>query len=223
MIDLPDFSKVWDYENNFYLSCDISRVSKILAHYELFKMINGLPGAIVECGVFKGTGLIKFATFRELFGGPFSRKIIGFDMFGKFPETNYEEDKKYRDYLIGAEGAGDQSISKEQLFEILHNKGIEKNIELVEGDIIKTVPEYIKKNPHLKLSLVNLDTDIYEPAVTILEYLWPQIVKGGVLVLDDYATFPGETKAVDEYFKEKNVKIQKFSFAKTPCYIIKEE
>ena len=143
--------------------------------------------------------------------------------FGMILRGNYEEDKKYRDYLIGAEGAGDQSISKEQLFEILHNKGIEKNIELVEGDIIKTVPEYIKKNPHLKLSLVNLDTDIYEPAVTILEYLWPQIVKGGVLVLDDYATFPGETKAVDEYFKEKNVKIQKFSFAKTPCYIIKEE
>ena len=42
-------------------------------------------------------------------------------------------------------------------------------------------------------------------------------------MLDDYATFPGETKAVDEYFEGKNVKIQKFSFVKTPCYIVKED
>lgn len=221
MINLPDSSKAWDHENNFYLSCDITRLSKILAHYELFKMTNGLPGAIVECGVFKGTGIIKFSAFRELFGGPFSHKIIGFDTFGKFPETNYEEDKKYRSHLL--EVAGDQSLSKEQLVEILHNKGTERNIELIEGDMTKTIPEYIKKNPHLKLSLINLDVDIYEPTVTILEYLWPRIVKGGVLILDDYATFPGETKAVDEYFKGKNVKIQKFPFAMTPCYIIKEE
>lgn len=46
--------------------------------------------------------------------------------------------------------------------------------------------------------------------------------KGGVLVLDDYGTIPGETKAVDEYFKDQDVKILKFPFAMTPCYIIKE-
>jgi len=42
-----------------------------------------------------------------------------------------------------------------------------------------------------------------------------------VLILDDYGTFPGETKAVDDFFKNKNVEIKKFSFAMTPCFIVK--
>ena len=52
-------------------------------------------------------------------------------------------------------------------------------------------------------------------------YLYPRIVKGGILILDDYGTFPGETKAVDEYFKDKDIKIKKFPFAATPSFIIK--
>ena len=54
MIELPDFSKAFDYENNFYLSCDVQRMSKVLAHYELFKMTKDLPGSIVECVFSKG-------------------------------------------------------------------------------------------------------------------------------------------------------------------------
>lgn len=220
MIKLPDFTKTFEYENNFYLSCDNTRISKFLAHYELFKMIKHLPGDIVECGVFKGASFARFASFRDLFGNPFSHKLIGFDIFGLYPETQFTEDARYREEFI--QEAGEQSISKEQLFEVLKNKGVEKNIELVEGNIITSVPDYLEKNPHLKISLLNLDTDIYEPAVVILEHLWPRIVSGGVLILDDYAIFPGETKAVDDYFNDKNVKILKFHFAMSPCYIIKK-
>ncbi|HMS51719.1 MAG: class I SAM-dependent methyltransferase [Sphingobacteriales bacterium] len=221
MISLPDFNKAFEYENNFYLSCDNTRLSKILSHYELFKQVIGLPGAIVECGVFKGASLVRFAGFRDLFGNAYSNKIIGFDIFGEFPETNFEDDKKYRSNFINAAGAS--SISVEQLKTVLTQKGIDKNVELVSGDILKTVPEYVKNNPHLKIALLNLDTDVYEPAVTILEHFYPRIVRGGVLILDDYGTFPGETKAVDDYFKDKKVIIRKFPFAMTPSYIIKDE
>ncbi|HWZ22355.1 MAG TPA: TylF/MycF/NovP-related O-methyltransferase [Cytophagaceae bacterium] len=221
MIELPDFSKAFEYENNFYLSCDNTRLSKIMSHYELFKMTRNLPGAIVECGVYKGASISRFAGFRDLFGSAFSNKIIGFDIFGEFPETKFTDDLKYRENFI--KDAGSSSISVEQLMEVLKFKGVDKNIELVKGDITKTVPEYISKNPHLKISLLNLDTDIYEPAVTILEHLYPRIVNGGILIVDDYGTFPGETKAVDDYFKNKNVEIKKFPFAMTPAYIIKNE
>ena len=219
MIPLPDFDKSFDYENNFYLSCDVTRISKILAHYELFKMINQVPGAIVECGVLKGASFSRFSMFREIFSNSFSKKLIGFDTFGKFPETSFNDDKKPREQQITS--AGLESISKEQLLDVLKNKGIEKNIELIEGDITKTVPDYIKNNPELKISLLNLDTDIYEPAVTILENLYPRITKGGILILDDYETFPGEAKAVDDYFKDQKIEIKKFSFCMTPCYMIK--
>jgi len=219
MIELPNFEKAFEYENNFYLSCDITRISKILSHYEIYKMIKEIPGEIVECGVFKGASYLRFAMFREIFGNPFSKKIIGFDTFGKFPETAFQDDEKARNQFIGSAGA--DSISKEQLLKIMNHKGLNKHIDLIKGDITETVPAYVKANPELKISLLNLDTDIYEPAVTILEHLYPRITKGGILMLDDYGTHPGETKAVDEYFQNKDVEIKKFSFAMTPCYIVK--
>lgn len=219
MIPLPDFEKAFDYENNFYLSCDMTRISKILAHYELFKLVSQVPGAIVECGVLKGASFSRFTMFREIFSNPFSKKIIGFDTFGKFPETSFEDDKKPREQQITS--AGIESISKEQLYDVLKHKGTDKNVELVEGDITKTVPKYVKDNPQLKISLLNLDTDIYEPAVTILENFYPRITRGGILILDDYETFPGEAKAVDDYFKDRKIEIKKFSFCMTPCYIVK--
>ena len=138
---------------------------------------------------------------------------------GSFLRQNLKRILKKRDQFISE--AGEQGISKEQLIKVLKNKGITKNFELVKGDITKTIPDYVRKHPELRISLLNLDTDIYEPAVTVLEHLYPKIVKGGILILDDYGVFPGETKAVDEFFEKKDIEIKKFSFSKTPSYIIK--
>jgi hypothetical protein len=219
MIELPDFSKQWEYENGFYLTSDNARLGKILAHYELYKMTKGLEGAIVECGIFKGASFVRFAGFRDLIEGS-EKKVIGFDTFGAFPPSTLKEDDPHIKHWV--ENAGEQSISKEQLREVMRKKGIDKNVELVEGDVVKTVPAYVATHPDLTISLLNLDTDIYDPAVAVLEHLWPKLVPGGVLILDDYNVFPGETKAVDDFFKGTAVKIQKFPFAKTPCYIVKE-
>lgn len=233
MIKLPDFNKVWDYENNFYLSCHPSRMSKIISHYELYKSTENITGDIVECGVFKGISLCRFAMFRDLFGDYNSKKIIGFDTFSKFPETKFNvksddsSNNKSTYWKDDEEGRkkhieiSQESISKEQLYDVLHHKGINNRVELIEGDITETVPKYVKEHPDLKISLLNLDVDIYEPTVIILEHLYPRIEKGGILTLDDYGKFPGETKAVDDYFKDKNVEIKKFSFCTYPRFIIK--
>tara|TARA_B110000263_G_scaffold232930_1_gene229376 strand:+ start:102 stop:758 length:657 start_codon:yes stop_codon:yes gene_type:complete len=218
-MELPKIKNSYNYENNFYLSCDTQRIGKFLAHYELFKMSAKIPGSIIECGVFKGNSLIRFASFREL-GISKSKKIIGFDMFGKFPETNFQKDKKIRKEFINTHGS--EGITKQQLIKVLKQKKIDQKIELIKGNIIQTIPNYVKKYPKLKISFLNLDSDTYEAAKIILEYLYPKITKGGVLLLDDYGVWPGETKAVDEYFKNKKVKIKKSSFSNTPLYIIKE-
>lgn len=220
MIELPDFSIPFDHENSFYLTCKPRRLSKVLAHFELYKLSLGLAGDIVECGVFKGVSFARWAMLRELFEGPSSRKIIGFDTFGRFPDTENDADRpRLKRYL---DAAGDQSISPEQLHHVLENKGINRDIELIAGDIRETVPTYVESNQERRISLLNLDTDLYEPAVAILEHLYPLIVPGGVLILDDYGVWPGETKAVDEFFAGQDVTIRKFSYAPTPCYIVKE-
>ncbi|HMQ67447.1 MAG TPA: TylF/MycF/NovP-related O-methyltransferase [Ignavibacteria bacterium] len=220
MIELPDFEKTYEYENFFYWTCDTQRVGKLLAHYELFKLAQKSEGAIVECGVFKGASLIRFSVFRKLFPVSEQKKIIGFDSFAEFPHTEFEPDKEMRVNFV--EECGDQSISTEQLMKVLAHKNCDANVELVAGDITGTIPEYLKNNPDLKISLLNLDADLYEPSVTILENFFPRLSKGGVLILDDYGVFPGETKAADDYFKDMNIEIKKFPFSPTPSYLIKE-
>lgn len=219
MIALPDLDDPWTHENAFWLSCDVTRLSKVLAHYELFKQVLHLPGAVVECGVFKGASLARFAMMRDLMAATSSRRLVGFDVFGRFPDTAYADDVATRRRFVAA--AGEESIGVEQMHEVLDRKGVGANVELVAGDITETVPDYVAAHPELRIALLNLDTDIYEPAVTILEHLWPRIVPGGILVLDDYSTFPGETDATDEYFAGRGLVVERLPWAPTPCFVRK--
>jgi hypothetical protein len=218
LINLPDFDKDFDYENNFYLTCNSGRMAKAIAQYRLFEKTAQIEGDIVECGIFKGSSFSRFAMYRKILNLE-DKKIIGFDSFGSFPETEYDQDKVLRENFISS--AGNQSISKKQLEDVLKNKKCQKNTILLEGNITKTVPEFVNKN-NIKISLLNLDVDIYEPTVVILKYLFPLMSKGGIIILDDYESFPGETKAVDEYINGKDIKINKPIFPNTPYFIVKD-
>ena len=75
---MKEDNKIWDNYNNLLLSNDISRIRKILARYELFKKTINIPGDIVECGVFKGTSLLRFGMMRKVFGGDHTSRLIAF-------------------------------------------------------------------------------------------------------------------------------------------------
>lgn len=220
MFALPDDSRSFDFENGFYLTCDSSRMAKALAHYELYKMSLDAPGAIVECGVFKGASLSRFAIMRKLLARDKLQPIIGFDIFGEFPDAGYAPDKEVLKRFL--DDAGSAGIALEDMQTALERRGLADNVQLIAGDITKTVPEFARKNPDFRIAFLNLDTDIYEPAVTILEELYPRISPGGLLLLDNYGVFPGETKAVDTYFAGRNITIRKLPFAATPSFIVKE-
>lgn len=209
----------FEYENGYYATATEERFGKFLAHYELYKMIINLPGAVVECGIFKGNSFFRLAHFRSLLESVNSRKLIGFDMFGAFPKTNFDDDVKYLNGFI--KEAGENSISIEEIEKIMRYKKID-NYEFIKGNINQTVPEYCDKNKALKIALLHIDTDVYEPAVTILENMYSKIVKGGVIMFDDYGTFPGETKAVDDFFSDKEITVRKLSLSSNPAFIIKK-
>ncbi len=220
MIKLPDFKKAFDYENDFYLSSQPGRLTKPLIHYELYKQTMNVPGAFAEFGLFKATSFIRFLTYRLLLETTYSRKFFGFDVFGTFPEAELKGDKALLERYL--QSAGNQSITKEQLMEVLSQKGLHENVELIEGDILNTVPEFVDRNPGVRFSLIHLDVDLYKPSVVVLEKLYPLLSKNGILILDDYAIWEGETKAIDEYFKDTQVTIRRFPFAEAPSYIIKD-
>jgi hypothetical protein len=210
--------KQWEYENGFYLTSHVNRLPKLLAHYELYKSIISLPGHIVECGVLKGASLIRFCTFREILESPYSRRVIGFDAFGKFPVSGAAEDRKFIEKFEGAAGEG---ISVDELKEVFAYKGF-KNYEFVEGDITTTVPDYVANHPELKISLLHIDVDVYEPSTVILSNLFDRVVSGGLVVFDDYGTVAGETKAVDEFLLDKKNTIEKLPISHIPSYFRKK-
>ncbi|ECR2944834.1 dTDP-6-deoxy-L-hexose 3-O-methyltransferase [Campylobacter jejuni] len=211
--------KSFYYENAFFATCDDKRIGKQIVHYELYKKIINLPGDIVECGIFKGNSFFEFAHYRNILEHQSSRKIIGFDIFDDFPETAYEPDKQKRENFINT--ADSKSIEYDELTKILFYKNIE-NYKLIKGDICKTIPEFIKNNSEIKIALLHIDVDVYEPTVTILNEMYDMVVRGGVIMFDDYGTFPGETKAVDEFIKDKNIQLKKLPFLYKPTYIVKE-
>lgn len=212
-------NKTFEYENAYYATATESRFGKFLAHYELYKKIIHIPGSVIECGLFKGNSFFRLSHFRDLLESKYSRKLIGFDVFDSFPDTNFENDKKYlRNFITQA---GEISLDIDDMHNVMNYKGIE-NYDLVKGDIRETVPKYCLDNPHLKIALLHIDTDVYEPAVTILENMYDKVVQGGIIMFDDYGTFPGETRAVDEFLKNKNLNLHKLPLSHVPSFIVKK-
>lgn len=210
---------IWNIENNFYLHSDISRLNKTLCQFELFKKTVNLRGDIIECGVFKGSSLIRLLTFRDLLTKNNKKKVLGFDSFGKFPSPTIKEDKKFAKSHDKTSGYG---IKKKNLENALRKKNF-KNFKLIKGDVHKTIPEYLKKNKKLKISFLHLDMDVFEPTKFVLNSLYKKIVKNGVILIDDYKFVKGATKATKEFLKEhKTLKIEKFKFNNRLSFIIKK-
>jgi len=219
MIQMPDLEKMYEYETYYHLTMDVSRLGKFMAHYEAFKMTQTVPGAIVECGVFRGTSLTRFAMFRELLGNRASAKIVGFDNFSdEYPDTAFEEDQAQRKFWM--ETAGSNSISTDQLGEIFERSEIH-NYELVAGDVLETIPNYCNEHPELRISLLNVDIDFVESTQCALENFYDRVCTNGVILLDNYGGFHGDTKGIDDFFRGKNIEIKAFPFVERPCYLVK--
>jgi hypothetical protein len=77
-----------------------------------------------------------------------------------------------------------------------------------------------EKNLPEQISILRLDTDWYTSTKIELEVLYKKLVKGGILIIDDYGHWQGARKAVDEYFKNKNIWLHYVDY--TCRYIIKK-
>lgn len=208
----------WDFENGFYLTSTPDRMGKLIAHLDLYRRIVGLPGHIVECGVFKGASLIRWATFRSLLEAEHSRRIIGFDAFGRFPASGDDDDHGFVERFSSDAGDG---ISVGELQLCFRYKGF-SNVELIEGDVLTTVPEYVSDHPETRIALLHLDLDIYEPTLAALEALFDRVVPGGIVVVDDYGTVNGATRALDKFLNSGvGGQLCKASFTHVPAYFLK--
>ena len=206
----------WTAENTFYLKGTPYRMSKFIAHYEIFKKIKDLKGDVVECGVFRGASFSRFLSFNKIFSK--NKYFYGFDAFGSFPKAkNTKNDiifAKKHDQKVG------YGIDVKNLNYLL-KKNNYKNFKLIKGDVIETVENLIKKK--IKISLLHLDLDVYAATKFCLEKLFPLVVKKGIILIDDYSHIINTTSAVNEFLKKhKKLKIDKLDFPCRPRYIIKK-
>ncbi|MBD8875185.1 TylF/MycF/NovP-related O-methyltransferase [Roseibium polysiphoniae] len=210
---------IWDHENGYFWFSEPSRLNKALAQYDLYKMIVDLPGDVFEFGVFKGLSLIRFATFRNFMEDQTSRRIVGFDTFGKFPTTNIlsSDDLKFVDDY--ASEAGD-ALAKQDLEAILERKGF-TNTKLIEGNVFDTLPEYLSSNPATRIALLHLDMDVMEPTDFALELLYDRVVKGGIIMFDDYQAVAGATISVDRFIEKTGLKLEKLPYYRQPAFVRK--
>lgn len=170
-----NFDHKFEFQNSFYLTCDNSRIAKLIAQYKIFKQTLHVPGVIVEFGIFIAASFMRLAAFRELTATINSKKLIGFDIFGKCPNTMFEPDKKRKQAFT--DEAGKNSLNIDELTTFFTKKNI-CNYELVVGDIVQTVPEYCLKKTKFAISFLHIDVDIYEPSKVMLESFYPHLEEG---------------------------------------------
>tara|TARA_B100000768_G_scaffold16151_1_gene14840 strand:- start:2 stop:664 length:663 start_codon:yes stop_codon:yes gene_type:complete len=208
---------IWDIENSFYLKSDVTRLKKAISHYEVFKKTINVKGSVVECGVFKGISLIRFLTYRDILFHKIKKYVYGFDIFGKFPSQLSVKDNLFAKSHDQKAGYG--KPVKDLNRALKAKKFI--NYKLIKGEVSKTIPLFLKKNKNFKISFLHIDLDVYEPTSFVLNAFYKHVSNDGIILLDDYLSIDGATRAINTFVKKNKLKLKTLKNNKKIRYIVK--
>ncbi|MBU1036492.1 TylF/MycF family methyltransferase [Patescibacteria group bacterium] len=186
--------KIWEVDENFIqlyriIESDTSvSVNRCFMIYQYARQVKDLGGEVAEFGVYKGgTAKLIAEIFKE------ENKIIYlFDTFSGMPETDKDIDLHQQ---------GDfADVSLKEVKNYLKNYN---NLEFCEGYF----PEITLGLKDKKFCFVYIDVDIYKSIKDGLEFFYNRMVKGGVIVIDDYEgkNCPGVKKAIDIFIEGKYI------------------
>ena len=189
---------------------------RLLVFHDLYKKVSRVQGAIMECGVHLGAGLMAWAQLSSIYE-PINqtRRVVGFDTFEGFAELDG------RDEVIGnpqaqlgglAVAAEDDLKRSIKAFDRTRAINHIPRVHLVKGDATKIIPAFIESNPHTVVALLHLDFDVYQPTKVAIETFLPRMPRGGVIVFDELNNpdWPGETLAVLDTIGLKRLRIRRF-------------
>lgn len=164
-----------------------------------------VEGDMLECGVWRGGSMMLVAK-ALMEAGDTSRTLHLFDTYEGHPKPDSKLDvdmwgNKAVDEWVDLRKTDETSdwgrVSIDEVRANMQSTGYPtERVKLVKGMVEKTAAA----NAPEKLSLLRLDTDWYASSKVSLEVLWPRLVVGGVLIVDDYGHYKGQRQAVDEYF-----------------------
>jgi len=230
-----DFSKYinhlkvqkFDVAHSFPVYNTRQSVQRFLETYEFYKLIEKIPGSILEMGVGKGSFLMAMAHICSINEGHhYTRKIYGFDTFKGFQSLSVEDKNSKANHMKTGGLSFDVFNDLKKIISFYDKNrqiGNIKKISLIKGDVMKTLPKFLIENKHLVISMLHLDLDIFKPTKLVLELLYEKIPKGGLIIFDElnHEDYPGETIAVNEVLGIKNYEIKRLPISPMASYIIK--
>lgn len=199
-----------------YEKCKPYTVVSIERSFALYKAVqyiakSEIRGDFVECGVWRG-GQAMLAAHTLLESGDITRKLWLYDTYaGMAKPTDIDvtigESKQAIEKWEKENREGHNKWAYASLDEVkrnMYSTGYRKDkIEFVKGKVEDTIPG---TSPE-KISLLHLDTDFYESTYHELMHLYPVLERGGILLIDDYGSWEGARKAVDQYIQENKISI----------------
>ncbi len=164
-----------------------------------------IPGAIVECGVWRGGSMLTAArTLCEL--GDRERELFLYDTYAGMPEPGDQDvrqfDKVSASELLKNDTKDDGTRAIASIEIVKQTMSLSRyptdKVRMIVGKVEETIPSTIPK----QIALLRLDTDWYSSTLHELRHLYPLLSPGGVLIIDDYGWWEGARRAVDEYFAD---------------------
>lgn len=192
-------------------------LKRFLARYELFKLVLPVMGSVVECGVYRGFGVMAWAKLSAMLEPEnLTRRIYGFDTFSGFPAVTGEDRAALAEPAIGDLRADsyDELVALIAEYDRDRFLGHIDKVHLVRGDVVETVSAFVREHPHLLVSLLFLDLDLYEPTKAALEHFLPRMPSGAVVAFDELNNpqWPGETRALLETMGLRGVELRRFEW-----------
>ncbi len=167
-----------------------------------------VPGALVECGVWRGGCAMVMAFVAKARTGC-QRDIYLYDTYAGMTEPTTFDVKlngmpaadKWREQQ--RDSHNDWCYAPlELVWENMRKTGYdEEKLHFVKGPVEETIPETMPE----QIAVLRLDTDFYASTLHELEHLYPRLVTGGVIIFDDYNHWKGQRQAVHEYFKKHGI------------------
>jgi hypothetical protein len=205
-------------------------MTRLLAHYELFKLVQDKPGSIGEIGVFIGAGLFTWSHLLEIFAPTDrARRVFGFDHFKGYQSFS-SEDGAAKGWF-SAHTTDGMMVSDLAIVESLvraHDQdglmpGVPR-VALVPGDVRQTLPQFVKDNCGVRFSLINIDVNVYDAVRATLDSLYDLMVPGGIIAMTGFSSPPweGEALALKDFFASRGKEmpeLKKFPLLPIPrCY-----
>ena len=198
-------------------------LARFFARYELFKIVADIQGSIIECGVLLGGRLLSFAKLSAILEPyNFQRHVIGFDTFTGFSEVDEHDQlgKSERKSSYMHEGGFSASggyrtswppstFSMGAAFSVTYQR-----LRSSEAISCRRARILFEDYPHLIVSCLYLDFDMYKPTRLALELFLPAF-QGGIIVFDELneEAFPGETLAVLDKLPLNSLRIRQVPFS----------